>query len=404
MNFPSIRSRIVTAVSRTALIKSALFAISLMFTILPQAQWQDPLVTPSLATDRAHESLLLDITRISSRLVAVGAHGHIVYSDDSGKSWLQARTPSSSTLTAVYFSSATKGWAVGHDGLILHSTDAGETWVKQFDGYLANNAIVKGARINKELAITALDAAKNSGDATEIDNAEMSLENVTYVLEDALYDKKSGSTKPFLDVWFYDAKIGFAVGAYGMAFHTRDGGESWIDWSANLDNDDRLHINGIAMVGPRSLMIVGEQGLLLRSDDMGKSWRSLPSPYEGSLFGLSAKNDNVLVFGLRGNLYHSVDGGIQWRKVYTGSEQTLMAGITKTDKTRILVGNGGSIILLNSRSEEAKSIILPSRTTSVSITQAPDGTIVIVGEAGIERINTEGLVIDETITMAAGNF
>lgn len=404
MNFPSIRSRIVTVVSRTALIKSALFAITLIFTVLPQAQWQDPLVTPALATDRAHESLLLDITRIGSRLVAVGAHGHIVYSDDSGKNWLQARTPSSATLTAVYFPSATKGWAVGHDGLILHSKDAGETWVKQFDGYLANDAIVKGARINKQQAISALDAAKNSGDATEIDNAEMSLENVTYVLEDAQYDKKSGSTKPFLDVWFYDAKIGFAVGAYGMAFHTRDGGKSWIDWSANLDNDERLHINGIAMVGPRSLMIVGEQGLLLRSDNMGKNWRSLPSPYEGSLFGISAKNDNVLVFGLRGNLYHSVDGGIHWRKVYTGSEQTLMAGITKTDKTRILVGNGGSIILLNSRSEEAKSIILPSRTTSVSITQAPDGTIVIVGEAGIERINTEGLVIDETITMAAGNF
>lgn len=404
MNFPSIRSRIVTAASRTTLIKSALFAISLMFTILPQAQWQDPLVTPALATDRAHKSLLLDITRIGSRLVAVGAHGHIVYSDDSGKSWLQARTPSSATLTAVYFPSATKGWAVGHDGLILHTNDSGETWVKQFDGYLANDAIVKGARINKEKAILALDVAKNSGDATEIDNAEMFLENVTYVLEDAQYDKKSGSTKPFLDVWFYDAKVGFAVGAYGMAFHTRDGGKSWIDWSANLDNNDRLHINGITMVGPRSLMIVGEQGMILRSDNMGKNWRALPSPYEGSLFGLSAKGDDVLVFGLRGNLYHSLDGGIQWRKVYTDSEQTLMAGITKADKTRILVGNGGSIILLNGRSEDAKSIILPSRTTSASVAQATDGTIVIVGEAGIERIDTKGLVIDELITMAEGNF
>jgi len=404
MRFPSIRNRIVTAAPHSTLIKSALFAISLMFTTLSQAQWLDPLETPALSTDRAHESLLLDITRIGSRLVAVGAHGHIVYSDNSGKSWQQARTPASVTLTAVYFPSATKGWAVGHDGLILHSNDAGESWVKQFDGYLANNAIVKGARAYKEKAITALDVAKNSGDATEIDNAEMFLENVTYALEDAQYDKESGSTKPFLDVWFYDAKIGFAVGAYGMAFHTSDGGKSWIDWSANLDNNDRLHINGITMVGPRSLMIVGEQGLILRSDNMGKNWRSLPSPYEGSLFGLTAKDDDVLVFGLRGNLYHSVDGGIQWRKVHTDSEQSLMAGITKADKSHVLVGNGGSLILLNRRSEDAKSITLPARTTSASVTQAPDGTIVIVGEAGIERIDTKGLVIDEAITMAEGNF
>lgn len=404
MTFQSIRNRIVTVAPRKTLIKSALFAISLMFTTLTHAEWQDPLESPALATDRAHQSLLLDITRVGSRLVAVGAHGHIIYSDDSGKSWLQARTPSSVTLTAVYFPSATKGWAVGHDGLILHSSDAGESWVKQFDGYLANTAIVKGARNNKEKAIIALDTAKNGGDATEIDNAEMFLENVTYALEDAQYDKKSGSTKPFLDVWFYDAKMGFAVGAYGMAFHTKDGGKSWIDWSANLDNNDRMHINGISMVGPRALVLVGEQGLLLRSDDMGNNWHSLPTPYEGSLFGITAKDDNVLVFGLRGNLYHSVDGGIQWRKVYTNSEQTLMAGITKADKSVVLVGNGGSVILLNRRSEDAKSIILPGRTTSAAVAQASDGTLVVVGEAGVERIDIKGLVIDETITMAEGNF
>jgi photosystem II stability/assembly factor-like uncharacterized protein len=404
MRFPSIRMRIVTVALPKIFVKSALLVISLMFTTLAQSAWQDPLVTPALSTDRAHESLLLDITRVGSRLIAVGAHGHIVYSDDSGKSWQQSRTPSSVTLTAVYFSSSTKGWAVGHDGLILHSEDAGETWVKQFDGYLANSAIVKGASENKNKAIAALSEAEKSGDATEIDNAEMFLENITYALEDAQYDQESGSTKPFLDVWFYDANTGFAVGAYGMAFHTTDGGKNWIDWSSHLDNNDRLHINGIAMVGARSLMIVGEQGLILRSDDMGENWRAIPSPYEGSLFGLSAQRDNVLVFGLRGNLYHSIDGGIQWKKVYTNSEQTLMAGVTKTNKSHVLVGNGGSVILLNRRSEDAKSIILPGRTTSASVAQAPDGTIVIVGEAGIERISTKGLVIDETITMAEGNF
>jgi len=149
---------------------------------------------------------------------------------------------------------------------------------------------------------------------------------------------------------------------------------------------------------------VGEQGLILRSDDMGKNWRALPSPYEGSLFGIMAKDDDVLIFGLRGNLYHSVDGGIQWQKVHTNSEQTLMAGIAKTDKTSVLVGNGGSIILLNRRSEEPKSIILPSRTTSAAVAQAPDGTLVIVGEAGVERIDVDGTIIKETITMAEGDF
>ncbi|MBQ0732196.1 MAG: photosystem I reaction center subunit IV [Oleispira antarctica] len=404
MRFHSIRNRIVTAVPQLSMIKVTMLVAGLLSSVFAQAQWQDPLESPALATDRAHKSLLLDITRIGSRLVAVGAHGHVVYSDDSGQSWSQAQTPSSVTLTAVYFPNATMGWAVGHDGLILHSSDAGETWVKQFDGYLANSAIVKGARENKELAITELDNAKNSADLSDIDNAEVHLENATYALEDAQYDQNTGSTKPFLDVWFYDAKIGFAVGAYGMAFRTRDGGKSWRDWSSRLDNGDRLHINGVTMVGPRSLMLVGERGLILRSDDMGENWRALPSPYEGSFFGIMAKDDNVLIFGLRGNLYHSVDGGIQWQKVHTGSEQTLMAGVSKADRTSVMVGNGGSVILLNRRSEEPKSIILPGRTTSASVTQAPDGTLVIVGEAGVERIDVNGSVIKESITMAKGGF
>ncbi len=404
MRFQSVRNRIVTAILRLTTIKTSLLVGSLMFALGAQATWQDPLNTPSLATNRAHESLLLDITRAGGRLVAVGAHGHVVFSDDSGKSWQQAKTPSSTTLTSVFFSTATSGWAVGHDGLILHSDDAGENWVKQFDGYQANDAMVKGAVVNKEQAAQELKAAEESGDLDALDKAELHLENATFALNDANYDKKSGSTKPFLDVWFYDAKLGFAVGAYGMAFHTKDGGKTWIDWSSKLGNGDRLHINGIAMVGPRSLMLAGEQGMILRSDDMGSSWRSLPSPYDGSYFGLMAKNDDILVFGLRGNLYHSTDGGIQWQKVFTNSEQTLMAGIAKNNRAITLVGNGGSIILLDRNSATPKSIILPDRTNLGSVVQAPDGSLVIVGEAGVERVDVNGAAIQDSITMAKGGL
>lgn len=400
MRFHSIRNRIVKAFTQLSFMKSAIFAGGLLFAVFSQAQWQDPLETPSLITNRSHDGLLLDIARIGSRLVAVGEQGHIVYSDDSGKSWAQANTPASVTLTSVYFSSHTMGWAVGHDGLILHSNDAGENWVKQFDGYLANSAMVKGARATKLKALRDLEAAKVRGDLTEIDNAELHLENMTYALEDSEDDERSGSTKPFLDVWFYDIKIGFAVGAYGMVFHTNDGGETWVDWSAKLENNNRLHINGLVMVGPRSLMVSGEQGLILRSDDMGNTWTSLLSPYDGSFFGIMAKDDHILTYGLRGNLYNSVDGGAQWTRINTRSEQTLMSGITTFDKTFALIGNGGTLILLDRNSENPKSIILPSRTNASALTQAPDGNLVIVGEAGVERLTANGETIDETITSA----
>jgi len=405
MYIHSVPQRIVSILLKSAACTLKLSSIFvLLLSVSVRAEWSDPLDSPALLTDRAHQALLLDITKAGSRLISVGGHGHVVYSDDNGISWKQASTPSSVTLTAVYFAGTTHGWAVGHDGIILHSSDAGETWVKQFDGYQANKAIVKAARANKEAALIELDKAKNEGNAALIESAEIRMESATYALEDAQYDAESGSTKPFLDVWFYDAKRGFAVGAYGMTFATKDGGKSWIDWSNRVDNPDRLHINGITMVGPRSLMMAGEQGMILRSDDMGDSWRSLPSPYEGSFFGIMSKSESVLVFGLRGNLFHSVDGGIRWEKVETGDQQTLLAAVTKADRSAVLVGNGGSVIFLNRRFENPQAITLSDRTAAAAVVQAADGSLVLVGEAGVNRIDDKGAVLADAIVMAEGDL
>jgi len=49
------------------------------------------------------------------------------------------------------------------------------------------------------------------------------------------------------------------------------------------------HLNRIVGVGNR-LYIAAEGGQLYRSDDRGASWRVLPSPYEGSFFGLTDDN------------------------------------------------------------------------------------------------------------------
>ena len=404
MRFQSIRSRIVTAIPQLSFIKSACVAGGLVFAVFSQAQWQDPLETPSLVTHRAHESLLLDITRAGDRLVAVGAHGHILYSDDSGQSWEQSHTPASITLTAVYFPNEQSGWAVGHDGLILNTQDAGENWVKQFDGYAANKAIVKGAESLKDQALSALQAAEEGEDLTIIEDAEMTLENVTFALEDAQYDESTGSTKPFLDVWFQNANSGFAVGAYGMAFHTSDGGNSWVDWSANLENEGRLHINGLTELSSGSLMLIGEQGLVLRSDDMGNSWQEFSSPYDGSYFGIMSAGNNIFMYGLRSNLYKLVDGEMNWERIRVDSEQTLMSGTETSNDQIVLVGNGGTYIQLDPNSGKSKSIILQGRKTSAASVEAPDGTIVTVGEAGITRIDSSGVIIKENITMIKGGL
>ena len=63
----------------------------------------DVLDSPSAPTKKGHEALVLDVADTGSRLVAVGARGHILVSDDQGDSWQQKPTPASVLLTAVDF-------------------------------------------------------------------------------------------------------------------------------------------------------------------------------------------------------------------------------------------------------------------------------------------------------------
>ena len=388
---------------RTGFARAGLIMLSLSLTTTAQAVWQDPLNTPALATEKAHEALLLDVIRVDQRLVAVGGHGHIIYSDDQGASWTQASVPVSVTLTAVYFPSGDYGWAVGHDGVILHSTDGGKTWSKQFDGYKANEAMVEGARAKKAKAAARLEEAEANGDDIAIEDAEIALEDATFGLEDALYDLETGSTKPFLDVWFYDAKRGFAVGAYGMFFHTSDGGQSWQDASARLNNPQRLHINAISLVGPQSLTVAGEMGMLLRSDDLGETWSVQESPYDGSLFGIVAKGDKQLLFGLRGHVYESLDGGVVWNEIDTGSEQTVLSGVVGKEHT-LLVGNAGSVVVFDQSLSQPEATTLEGRKGYAAAAETSDGHFVLVGEAGVMRLNAEAELINQTISMAAGDL
>lgn len=355
-----------------------------------------------MPTLRAHEELLLDITKAGKRLVSTGAHGHIVFSDDGGMNWRQGEVPVSVTLTSVDFYGELNGWAVGHDGVILATDNGGKTWVKQFDGYQANQAIVDAARDN--LRIAEERAEQVAGGSEEVEEQAMAaLEAAQFAVQDAEYDAETGSTKPFLDVTFWNASQGMAIGAYGMAFMTDDGGATWTDVSARLPNPDRLHLNSISMTGGRAMVITGEMGLLLRSENFGETWIVQDSPYDGSLFGLADKGGKQLLFALRGHVYRSGDEGITWEELNTSSEQTLLGGYD-SDAGAVLVGNGGSVIMLDRDFRNPRSIILEGRKAYAAVTRAAEGHYVIVGEAGVKLLDPQGHLMNADISMAEGEL
>lgn len=334
------------ALRNTALLATALALLGFATLSAPVIAAEAPAdVVYASASAKAAKSLILDVVHAGARLVAVGDRGHILYSDDQGKTWTQAKVPSRQLLTAVYFVDDKHGWAVGHDAQILASEDGGLTWTKQFE------------------------------------------------------DLKRES--PLLDVWFKDVNSGLAVGAYGALLETTDGGKDWQDVSDRLDNEDQFHLNAIAAVKDAGLFIVGESGSMFRSADWGQTWEKLEGPYEGSLFGVigTAQPQTLLAYGLRGNLYRSTDFGSNWEQVELkaarGALEFGLSGATLLeDGSIVIVGNGGSVISSSDNGETFSVFNRPDRISLSSVTAAGDGNLILTGQGGVHTTLPNGAEIN----------
>ena len=80
------------------------------------------------SADKYNKTLINEVDMAGSRIIGVGIHGVIIYSDDQGKNWQQSKVPTTKTLTAIDCLNDKLCWAVGHDAYILKTTDGGENW------------------------------------------------------------------------------------------------------------------------------------------------------------------------------------------------------------------------------------------------------------------------------------
>ncbi len=329
------------AARKVAMLATALSLLGVLSTPVLAADETGAPPAFAIQSPKAAKGLMIDVVHAGSRLVAVGDRGHILYSDDQGSTWTQAKVPTRQLLTAVFFVDEKHGWAVGHDAQILASADGGATWTQQYQ------------------------------------------------------DLKREA--PLLDIWFKDAEHGLAVGAYGALIETTDGGKTWADVSDRLDNEDQFHLNAIASIKDAGLFIVGEQGSMFRSSDDGQTWEKLEGPYQGSLFGVisTAQPHTLLAYGLRGNLYRSTDFGSTWEQVELnaarGALEFGLSGATLLDDgSLVVVGNGGSVVVSHDDGQTFSVFNRPDRISLSAVTATGNGNLILVGQGGVRVASAAG--------------
>lgn len=335
---------------------------------------------------QANQSMLLDIAVAGSRLVAVGERGHILYSEDSGESWTQAKVPTTAMLTRVFFANADTGWAVGHDGNILLSRDGGVHWELQRDGVsaqaLVNEQRAGRAKETMDALLTQLAESEAGEEAkaelvTAVEEAEYKLEDAHYVMDAPVF------APPLMDIWFANEQQGWASGAYGTLLYTTNGGQMWQDWAHNVDNPDQLHLNGVIGVADGALYLASEWGTVFRSTDSGISWTRHETGYDGSYFGVlvNPETKTVFAYGLRGTVYRSTDGGDSWTQRQSKARASLL-GSSAIDGTLIFVGQGGTAVLSRDDGDSFQALVQPLRAGIYGIAQLPDASYMVSGDGG----------------------
>jgi len=383
MNLPRINKMKTLKLFRKEHIKSHLlfWCLFLVCNTAMALELKDRLLLPSKVFSNAEKSALLDVTVLGSRLIAVGERGVIVYSDDAGEKWQQAEVPVSVTLTSMFFSDDLNGWAVGHSGVILYSKDKGSKWELQLEGNQANEALFYIAKKDFKAAKSEYEKATEE----EQEDLVYVLEDAEFAVSNAEFDKALGPTNPFLDVWFRNQNEGYAVGAYGLFFETRDGGKTWGSAADRLDNIDRYHLNAIRGIDGGALFIVGEAGTMFASYDQGSTWETLYAPYQGSFFGLQSvgQNGELLVYGLKGNVYRSEDDGQSWKKVDVPIETSLTSSIRSQTGAITLVGFSGVVITSNDGGDTFVKIKQSGFEAYNGVSALQNSELILVSDHGV---------------------
>ncbi|MEZ1319397.1 YCF48-related protein [Pseudomonas fluorescens] len=323
-----------------ALRKFALLATAL--SLLGCVLWSAPVLaaaTPasdvvySVESAKASKSLMLDVVHAGKRLVAVGDRGHILYSDDQGATWTQSKVPTRQLLTSVYFVDDKHGWAVGHDAQILASEDGGVTWTKQFEDLTresplldvwfqdASNGFAVGA-YGSLMATT--DGGKHWEDASDrLDNEDQYHLNAIAAVKDAGL---------------------FIVGEQGSMFRSADWGQTW----EKLEGPYEGSLFGvIGTAQPNTLLAYGLRGNLFRSTDFGGTWepvelRAARGALEFGLSGATLLDDGTIVIvGNGGSIVRSNDDGETF-SVFNRPDRISVSAVTAAGNGNlILAGQGG---------------------------------------------------------------
>ncbi len=288
----------------------------------------------AFASTLREDASLLDVTFVDPRLGwAVGYHGTIWHTGDGGQTWSRQESGTTAPLHSVAFLDARHGWAVGghttplihtRGAVVLRTSDGGQTW--QHDRSVLLPAL-------KRIQLLSPTHAWAWGDPSAL-------------FPTGLFTTDDGgrSWTPAVSELTGGFSAGDFVDPYTGAVASSLGGlESVRRRATEATPNNPLgmrRVRQLKLVGDTRGWLVGDGGLVMRSDDLGRTWQTPPGDLaaltgdECDWRAVAAVGSSVWVVGSPGSrVGHSSDDGRTWQWFETGASTPLNA-LTMLDEQR----------------------------------------------------------------------
>lgn len=255
-------------------------------------------------------------------------------------SWNPIYRQTSGDLLSVFFTSSDKGFIGGDAGYFAFTNDGGLSWTKQSLNTNDNvNEIYFRNDDNGYILVGKRIFITNDGGKSWRENRVLNLNDAR------------GLIPEFLSVRFSDKKKGWIVGSLAnkedevvdsLVLHSVDSGETWQRVDVPGSKKELYHLD---FVDDKIGWIVGDGGLILKTEDDGQTWTRQNSGTQVSLYNVDFRDKKTgIAVGSGGTILRTENGGQTWEKIKSPVTKSLLRVNFVNDKTGWIVGGGGTIL------------------------------------------------------------
>lgn len=301
----------------------------------------------------------------TNTLFAFGQNGYVISSTNAGSNWTTRQAGIRNDYSSTDFKSNTVGFISGKNGEFYVTTNGGVSLISR---PLPEKINIHSIDFwNTSFGYASSESGKmyrtaNSGSTwvpvpsntpNKITGFYLFATSVLYVSGTKGYVSRSfdsgatwdqsintGITDDLADLTYFDFVFGFGIGKNGRIIRTA-GGTNW-ETKPKLTNED---LNALAKLDTTTAIVVGNNGVILKTKDKAVTWEILPFPEKTNLTSVDFWDLNLgFTVGENGVTYQTKDGGITWLKINSGTVRDLLSVNYGDPNSAFAVGKDGTIL------------------------------------------------------------